>query len=63
MDPATTAKSGQREPVVVSRKISWSRRLDSILMASGGEAAAGLCNSVSGSREKSGVLLGFRPDM
>lgn len=52
------------EPVIVVQKgILESESLDSILMASGGEAMTGLCViPYQAVGKKSGVLLGFRPD-
>ena len=60
----TLRNPGSGEPVIVVQKdILESEGLDSILMASGGEAAAGLCViPYQAVGKKSGVLLGFRPD-
>ena len=60
----TLRNPGSGDPVIVVQKdILESEGLDSILMASGGEAAAGLCViPYQAVGKKSGVLLGFRPD-
>ena len=60
----TLRNPGSGEPVIVVQKdILESEGLDSILMASGGEAAAGLCViPYQAVGKKSGVLVGFRPD-
>ena len=60
----TLRNPGSGEPVIVVQKdILESEGLDSFLMASGGEVAAGLCViPYQAVGKKSGVLLGFRPD-
>ena len=60
----TLRNPGSGEPVIVVQKdILESEGLDSFLMASGGEVAAGLCViPYQAVWKKSGVLLGFRPD-
>ena len=65
MDTGNTLRNpGSGEPVIVVQKdILESEGLDSFLMASGGEVAAGLCViPYQAVGKKSGVLLGFRPD-